>query len=236
MLLLLLLLLLQVHLSFSFSAMVPPRAAAARSLPKQKNKTTTTSTLNDLRKVQVTSRNELRQWLTEHHQQSKSIWLITYKKKSSSPQYYVPYADIVEEALCFGWIDSLPRKLDKDRTMHLLSPRKPGSVWSAINQERVKKLQQASLMTPAGQAKVDRAKKDGSWSFLDDVEAMIIPADLQDALRQCPAAQAHFDSVYTDSVKKQALQYLKMAKQQSTRVKRIQKIVDLASKQQKFVP
>jgi uncharacterized protein YdeI (YjbR/CyaY-like superfamily) len=186
------------------------------------------------RQVEVKSRSELRQWLMDHHtKQRQSVWLITYKKDTS---FYLPYADLVEEALCFGWIDSVPRKLDDQRTMHLLSPRKSNSVWSAINKERIQTLQKQGLMMPPGQRKVDEAKKNGSWSFLDDVEAMVIPNDLAVALQNNPSAQTCFYDVYTDSVRKQALQYLKMAKQINTRVQRIRKIVDLASNNQKFNP
>jgi uncharacterized protein YdeI (YjbR/CyaY-like superfamily) len=192
------------------------------------------SKANVFRQVEVKSRTELRQWLTENHaKQRQSIWLITYKKDTP---FYLPYPHLVEEALCFGWIDSVPRKLDDQRTMHLLSPRKPNSVWSAINKQRIQTLQKQGLMMPAGQRKIDEAKKNGSWSFLDDVEAMVIPRDLAVALPSNPKAQTCFHDVYTDSVRKQALQYLKMAKQTNTRVRRIRKIVDLASNNQKFMP
>jgi uncharacterized protein YdeI (YjbR/CyaY-like superfamily) len=186
------------------------------------------------RQVEVKSRGELRQWLNDNHtKQKQSIWLVTYKKDTP---FYLPYPHMVEEALCFGWIDSLPRKLDEKRTMHLLSPRKPNSVWSASNKERIEMLQKQRLMMPAGQQKVEEAKKNGSWSFLDDVEAMVIPDDLAVALQNNPIAQTCFLDGYTDSVRKQALQYLKMAKQVNTRVRRIQKIVDLASNNKKFMP
>jgi uncharacterized protein YdeI (YjbR/CyaY-like superfamily) len=187
--------------------------------------------MDKLERVQVTSRQEWRDWLTLHHTQKESIWLVTFKKHTGSR--HLPYADMVEEALCFGWIDSSIRKLDEDRTMHLLSPRRPRSVWSALNKDRVLKLQRQGLMTAAGQAVLDGALQNGSWSFLDDVEAMVIPPDLERALQGASKAKRNFEA-FSDSVKKQTLQYIKSAKQASTRAKRIQKTVAMAKENKRF--
>ena len=176
--------------------------------------------------VEVTSRSDWRSWLATHYQQSESIWLVTYKKHTGSR--YLPYDAIVEEALCFGWIDSLPRRLDDERTMLLLSPRKPKSVWSKLNKERVAKLTEQNLMMPPGLEKVRRARADESWTFLDDVEALIIPEDLVDALSQNSAAKETFEK-FSDSSKKGILQWLKMAKRQETRQRRLEKIVSRAA-------
>ena len=97
-------------------------------------------------KVFVASPDELRDWLLEHHTQEESVWLVTYKKRSN---FYLPYDDIVEEALCFGWIDSVPKKVDDQRSCVLLSPRRPNSVWSAVNKRRVEKLQKENRLTKA---------------------------------------------------------------------------------------
>ncbi|MGV2828599.1 YdeI/OmpD-associated family protein [Myxosarcina sp. GI1(2024)] len=115
-------------------------------------------------RVTVRSRQELRQWLQKNHLQAEGIWLITYKKNH---QDYLSYNDVVEECLCFGWVDSLPCKLDEQRSMLYLSPRRKGSNWSKVNKERVQCLIENGLMQPAGLEKVDRAIKDGSWSFLE---------------------------------------------------------------------
>ena len=176
--------------------------------------------------VEVTSREQWRTWLANNHTQTNSIWLITYKKHTGSR--YLPYDDIVEESLCFGWIDSLPRKLDNDRTMLLLSPRRPKSPWSKLNKDRVAKMLEQDLMTPAGLEKIDQAKADGSWSFLDDVEALIIPDDLATALESNAQAKTYFEA-FSPSSKKGILQWIKSAKQTATREKRIKKTVDLAA-------
>lgn len=122
-----------------------------------------------LQQVEVRSRRELRRWLECNYAQSESVWLVTFKKAAGSLN--VPWAELEEEALYFGWIDSVPRRLDAERSMILLSPRKPGSAWSAINKLKVARLTATGQMTPAGLAKVDAAKAEGSSSFLDDVEA-----------------------------------------------------------------
>ena len=124
----------------------------------------------DLPQIEVTSRAQLRDWLEANCAISGSIWLVTWKKQT--PNRHVPYDAIVEEALCFGWVDSLPRKLDEQRTMLLLSPRKLGSAWSAANKARVERLTASGRMTPAGLAAVEAAQADGSWVFLDDVERL----------------------------------------------------------------
>ncbi|MBX2865252.1 MAG: YdeI/OmpD-associated family protein [Leptolyngbyaceae cyanobacterium MAG.088] len=183
--------------------------------------------MKQFEQVEVTSRDQWRTWLTNYHTQTDSIWLVTYKKHTGSR--YLPYDAIVEEALCFGWIDSLPRRLDDNRTMLLLSPRRPKSPWSKLNKGRVTKMVEQGLMTPAGQEKIDRAKTDGSWSFLDDVEALIIPDDLAVALDANSQAKTYFDA-FSPSSKKGILQWIKSAKQAATREKRIQKTVDLAAK------
>ena len=183
--------------------------------------------MKDYEQVEVTSRKALRDWLSTNYQQTESIWLVTYKKHTGDK--YVSYDDIVEEALCFGWIDSVSRRVDADRTQCLLSPRKPKSVWSALNKTRVEKLLQAEQIMPPGQAKIDIAKANGMWTFLDDVEAMVIPGDLAEQLKVTPRAKDNFDA-FNDSSKKGILQWIKMAKKADTRQQRIAKTASLAAK------
>jgi len=109
----------------------------------------------DLPRVAVGSRAELRCWLEANHAQDSAIWLVTWKKHVADR--HVPWDDVVEEALCFGWVDSLPRKLDADRTMLRLSPRRPGSGWSAINKSRIEGLIARGLMAPAASGRDERA-------------------------------------------------------------------------------
>jgi len=121
----------------------------------------------------------------------------------------------VEEALCYGWIDNVGGKVDGERTMLLFSPRRKGSVWSKLNKDRVEKSIAQGLMRKPGLDKIEAAKADGSWAALDDVDAMIVPADLAEALRANPAGQAAWNA-RTDSRKKQALQWLASAKRPET--------------------
>ncbi|MBC8122057.1 MAG: YdeI/OmpD-associated family protein [Gemmatimonadaceae bacterium] len=180
----------------------------------------------EFERVTICSRAEWRAWLAANYERTESIWLVTYKKRSGLP--YVSYDAVVEEALCFGWIDSRPNKLDEQRTMLLLSPRRSGSPWSKINKERVARLIEGGLMTPAGLAKIERARADGSWSVLDDVEMLVVPDDLATALANDPLAQRYFEA-FGPSSKKGILQWIKSAKRQETREKRIAQTVELAA-------
>ncbi|MCB0811504.1 MAG: hypothetical protein KDB96_19675, partial [Flavobacteriales bacterium] len=147
------------------------------------------SKLDDLEQVQVHSRAELRAWLRKNHTRTTGVWLVSYKK--SVPAKYLDYASIVEEALCFGWIDSTARGLDEERSMLHFCPRKPGSAWSKVNKERIERLVASGRMTKAGLAKIEAAKKDGSWTALDAVEALVVPTDLQRALAANKNAKKH---------------------------------------------
>ncbi|MEL6613742.1 MAG: YdeI/OmpD-associated family protein [Bacteroidota bacterium] len=183
------------------------------------------SALDSADRVEVTSRAAWRAWLAANHEQPEGIWLVTYKKHTGDR--YVDYDSIVEEALCFGWIDSLPRKLDADRTMLYLSPRKPKSIWSRLNKTRVDALEEAGLMTDVGRAKIEAAKTSGSWTIYDSVEDLLVPDDLRDALAREPDAAAAFDA-FSDSSKKGVLWWIKSAKRDATRAKRIAETVRFA--------
>lgn len=175
--------------------------------------------------IEVSGRAELRAWLLANHAGTNSIWLVTWRK--GDPLRHLPYDDIVEEALCFGWVDSLPRRLDAQRTMLLLSPRKPGSAWSGVNKARVARLEASGLMQPAGRAKIDAAKRDGSWSFLDDVDRLEVPPDLAAALAADPMARDYF-AAFPPSTRRGILEWIKQAKQAVTRARRIAETVRLA--------
>jgi uncharacterized protein YdeI (YjbR/CyaY-like superfamily) len=178
-----------------------------------------------LPRMEVTSRAQLRAWLEVNHADSGSLWLVTWKKQD--PDRHLSYDAIVEEALCFGWVDSLPRKLDTDRSMLLLSRRKAGSAWSAANKARVARLTEAGEMAPAGLAAVAAAKADGSWCFLDDVERLEIPPDLANALAKHPEAMKHF-AAFPRSVRRGILEWIKQAKRVQTRQKRVAEAASLA--------
>jgi len=183
--------------------------------------------VKDFSRVQIESRAEWRAWLDANHESAESIWLVTFKKSSGKP--YVSYDAMVEEAVCFGWIDSLRWKLDDERSMLLLSPRKPGSAWSKVNKDRVERMNAAGKMHPAGLRKIEQSKADGSWTFLDDVEALIIPDDLVAALAEYENAEENF-AAFPRSVKRGILEWIKQAKRAETRSKRVWETAELASK------
>lgn len=169
--------------------------------------------------VHATTRSEWRRWLAANHARSTGVWLISWKAATGRPR--LSYDEAVEEALCFGWVDSRPRKLDETRSMLYFSPRRDGSGWSRVNKQRIARLEKAGLMRAAGTAKVEAAKRDGSWSRLDAVEALRIPADLEAAFRAYPDAAANFDA-FPRSVKRGILEWIATAKKPETRARRIE--------------
>jgi uncharacterized protein YdeI (YjbR/CyaY-like superfamily) len=168
------------------------------------------------------SRTYWREWLSSNTDRQEGLWIV-YHKKSSSLEGPV-HDDMVEEALCFGWIDSRVRRIDDDRTMQWFSPRREGGLWSALNKERIEQLISAGAMTEIGQAAIDRAKADGSWSQLDEIDARIVPPDLQTALEAAPEALTAYQAL-GDSVKKQYLWWIHSAKRPATRAKRTEEAI-----------
>lgn len=175
--------------------------------------------------VQVESRAALRQWLAENHQRSKGVWLVTFKK--SAGDKYVSWDDLVQEVICFGWIDSQARKVDTDRSMQWIAPRKRGSGWSRRNKEHVAQLEAAGLLLPAGMAKIEAAKADGSWNALDAVENLEISPDLAEALAVYTDAVDNFEA-FPPSVKRSILEWIQNAKRPQTRQKRVEETARLA--------
>jgi uncharacterized protein YdeI (YjbR/CyaY-like superfamily) len=174
----------------------------------------------------ATSRRQWRQWLQKNHAKKQSVWLIMYKKDAGIPT--VNWADAVEEALCFGWIDSIRRSLDDEKFIQYYSKRKPKSVWSKINKDKVKQLIGQGLMAEAGLKSIQLAKQNGSWTALDNVEALEIPADLAAKFKSRPGSKARFLSL-SKSVRKVMLLGLMHAKRPETRMKRIDEIIAATS-------
>lgn len=168
------------------------------------------------------SRQDWRQWLQENHRSKPCIWLVQYKVKSGKPT--ISWSEAVDEALCFGWIDSTRKTLDKDSFIQFFCPRKPKSIWSKINKAKVQHLIDEGLMTPAGYAIIEIAKQNGYWSILDEVEDLIIPADLEKEFETRPGSRDAFLSL-SKSAKKLMLHGLLMAKQPATRQKRMDEIL-----------
>lgn len=188
------------------------------------------SKLDALPRVEMTERSGLRAWLDAHHEASEGIWLVTFKKGASHPR--LPYDDIVEELLCFGWVDSLPRALDDERTMLLCTPRKPTSKWSALNKRRVERMTAAGRMSARGQAVVERARRDGTWTALDAVEALEVPPDLAAAFEAHPGARAHWDA-FPPSVRRGILEWIVSAKRPATRDKRVATTAEQAARNER---
>ena len=186
--------------------------------------------LDQLERYYARSRDEWREWLKKNYQTSPGIWFIYYKK--GTEERAMSYEDAVEEALSFGWIDSKVKTLDKKRYMQVFTPRKPGSTWSKLNKNRVKKLTKQGLMTPAGLEKVESAKKDGSWNMLSDVEDLILPDDLKNDLAADEKAEKNFQQ-YNDSTKKQMLWWIVSAKRSETRERRLKKVLNLVRHNQR---
>jgi uncharacterized protein YdeI (YjbR/CyaY-like superfamily) len=175
--------------------------------------------------VQPRTRDEWRAWLAGHHDTSTGVWLVSAKKATGQPR--VEYDEAVEEALCFGWIDSVARTLDETRSMLRFSPRKPRSGWSRSNKIRIERLAAAGLMTPAGQARIDAAIADGSWTQLDAVENLEVPEDLAHACAAYPNARANFDA-FPRSARRGILEWIAQAKRPETRARRVAETARLA--------
>jgi uncharacterized protein YdeI (YjbR/CyaY-like superfamily) len=176
--------------------------------------------------VEIAGRAELRQWLEANAGQADSVWLVTWKKGDAR---YVPYTEIVDEALCFGWVDSLPRKLDGARTMLLLSPRRAGSAWSKVNKEKAERLIREGLMRPRGLTKIEEAKLSGDWDKLESVDALEAPEDLLASLRVQPDAERNWDA-FPKSVRRGILEWIIQAKRPETRANRIAETSRLAAR------
>lgn len=172
------------------------------------------------------TRDAWRAWLAANHATSSGIWLVINKKGSGRP--VLAYDDLVEEALCFGWVDSVPNRLDETRYRLMVTPRKPGSFWSAANKVRIARLLEAGLMAPAGLAALAAAKADGSWDALAASDSLVPPPDLAEALAAAPEALAKFGAFSTSS-RKNILQYVLSAKRPETRARRIAETVALAA-------
>lgn len=179
-----------------------------------------------LSRIEVRSRGELRTWLESHHRQIDSVWLVTFKKHGIGS--YLPYGEIVDELLCFGWVDSMPRKLDGDRSMLLIAPRKAKSNWSKINKDKTARLIAEGKMHPAGLSAVEKAKAGGQWDALNAVEAHEMPDDLSKAFAVYQNAMRHFIA-FPASTKRGILEWINAAKTVGTRARRVEETARLAN-------
>lgn len=172
-----------------------------------------------------TSQTEWRKWLEENHNSKQSVWLVCYKKKSNKPT--IEWSNTVDEALCFGWIDSKRKPIDDEKFIQFFSKRKPKGTWSKVNKEKIKQLIDNGLMKKEGLKIIETAKRNGSWIILDEVEELKIPKDLAKEFKNKKGSQDFFLGL-SRSVKKAILQWLVLAKRPETRQKRITEIAELA--------
>jgi uncharacterized protein YdeI (YjbR/CyaY-like superfamily) len=177
-------------------------------------------------RVHVESVEQWRQWLEEHHLTERSVWLVTWRPSTGRPA--PPHENQIVEALRVGWVDSTAKQLDDERSMLYFARRRPGSAWARTNKTRVARLESEGAMLPAGQAVVDQARADGSWTLLDDVEDLVVPDDLSAALDHHPGAREHWDG-FTPSARKQILWWIVQAKRPVTRAERVEQTALLAS-------
>ena len=181
---------------------------------------------NGIKALHFKTRKSWRTWLSKNHQKEPALWLIIYHMNSQTKS--IRQEEAVEEALCFGWIDSKAIKRDPESRYQFFSKRKPKGVWSKINKERVKRLKNEGKMTPAGQEAIDIAKRNGSWDRLNPIDALEIPTDLRKAFNRNKKAKAYFDA-FPPSSKRIILAWISNAKRPETRTRRISETVRLAA-------
>ena len=171
-----------------------------------------------------------RAWLIANHVTSSGAHLVSWR--TGSGRTSVRYADAVEEALCVGWIDSVGGKLDVERGIQWFSPRRSKSGWARSNKERVKRLIAEGLMLPAGMAAIEEAKRNGTWTLLDDVENLDVPDDMAAALDANPPSREHWDA-FSRSPRRAILEWIAQAKRPDTRAKRIAEVAEHAARNER---
>jgi uncharacterized protein YdeI (YjbR/CyaY-like superfamily) len=186
--------------------------------------------LDDAPHVHADDRATWRAWLEANHATARGAWMVTWRPGSG--RVGLDYEAAVEEALCFGWVDSTGGRVDDDRGKLYFAPRKPRSVWAATNKARVERLIRDGRMMPAGLAAIERAKANGSWEVLDSVERLEVPADLAAALEASPPAAANF-SAFPPSARKMHLAWVALARQPQTRASRIAAIAGAAARNER---
>lgn len=182
--------------------------------------------LDDGEKIQAADASAWRAWLEAHHRTSKGAWLL--RARPGSGLVFVEYEDAIRKALCFGWIDGPVRTFDERLGGLWFAPRRPSSGWAATNKARVAELEAQGLLTEAGIAAIERAKQNGSWTVLDNAEAMREPDDLAAALDAVPAARTAWDA-FPPSTRKLGISTVDAARRPETRASRIAKLVNDAA-------
>lgn len=186
--------------------------------------------MNDIEEFCPSNKQDWRKWLELNHKKKEAVWLIFYKKKSSN--FNLSWSESVDEALCFGWIDSVKKTIDSEKYKQYFSKRKANSTWSKINKDKVDYLNSKNLMQEAGYKTIEIAKENNSWSNLDEVEALLLPEDLKKEFKKREGALAYYENL-SKSAKKILLAWVAFAKRPETRQKRIIEIAENAEKKLK---
>ncbi len=186
--------------------------------------------LDDAPEIQFDDRSAWRAWLQANHATARGVWLVTWRP--SSGRVGLDYEAAIEEALCFGWVDSTGGRVDDERGKLYFAPRKSRSAWAGSNKARVERLIRDGRMRPAGLAAIERAKADGSWEVLDSVERLEVPPDLALAFQANPVAAANF-AAFPPSARKQNLASIALARRPETRADRIGRVVDAAARNER---
>jgi uncharacterized protein YdeI (YjbR/CyaY-like superfamily) len=190
------------------------------------------SLMNMNNTLYVTNRDEWRTWLKKNHNSRKEVWLVYYKKHTTKPR--IPYEKAVEEALCFGWIDSTVKKLDKETYAQKFTPRKANSRWSELNQKRALKMIKAGRMAEAGLAKIRKAKDNGKWSETAQVKKeFVLPPRLKKVLMRNEKAWKNFNNL-APSYKRLYAGWILSAKREETRQRRLKEAMELLEKNRKL--
>ena len=195
----------------------------------------TQTTMGELKMVEqlhLSNRNEWRAWLEKNHVTKKEVWLTYYKKHTGKPS--IPYEDSVEEALCFGWVDSIIKRIDDEKCARKFIRRRDRSRWSEFNKKRAERMISEGRMTEAGMARVDDAKKSGEW-FKSNVipKSLIVPAFIEEGFSKNKKANENFNKL-AESYKRLYIRWISSAKQEETRLKRLEEAIDLLEQNKKL--
>lgn len=182
--------------------------------------------MKDIGEFSPIDKNDWRNWLELNHKKTEAIWLIFYKKKS--PNHNLSWGESVNEALCFGWIDSTKKTIDSETYKQYFCKRKAKSNWSRVNKEKIETLTEQGLMKEEGYKSVEVAKGNGSWTILDKIEALVTPDDLKISFTNHKGSLEYFESL-SSSAKKILLYWIDSAKKTETREKRVLEVAKNAS-------
>ena len=188
------------------------------------------ATIDDAPQVHADDRATWRRWLEANHATGRGAWLVTWRQRTGRPT--LDYESAVEEALCFGWVDSTAGRVDDERGKLYFAPRKPTSVWAASNRARVERLIAEGRMAPAGLAAVERARANGSWDILESSERLEVPDDLAAALDARPPAAANF-AAFPPSARKSLLGWIAVARRPETRARRVTSVAEAAARNER---